>query len=124
MVKKREYLLGVNSFNKPAVANGPEATCILLMELILLEPGSNPLKPLMGVGIKNYRYAHNKTDELIKRIKSQINDYLPECNSCDVEIEEITAAKVANIKITIDGITYIYDSLSAPIPITLEDFKM
>lgn len=123
MVKKREYLLGVNSFNKPAVVDDSYAVCTLLMELILLEPGSNPLKPLMGVGIKNYRYAHNKTEELKNRIISQINDYLPECNSVDVEIKEVTDKKVANIEITVDGITYVYDSLTAPIPITLEDFK-
>ena len=123
MVKKREYLLGVNSFNKPAVVEGAEATCVLLMELILLEPGSNPLKPRMGVGIKNYRFAKDKTEELCERIRSQISEYIPEANSVTVEIQQITAQKVANIRMNINGITYIYDSTIANIPITLDDVR-
>ena len=121
MVKQREYLLGINSFNKPATVEGPYAICTLLMELILMEPGSNPLKPEMGVGIKNYRYARDGASKLINAIQNQISQYIPEFNTVQVELEELTASKLLNIRINIDGTTYVYDSTTAPVPITLSD---
>lgn len=121
-VKKKEYLLSVNSFNRPSSVSGSEAIGVLLMELILMEPGSNPLKPEMGVGIKNYRYAKNRTNELIDRIKSQITEYLPEfLANCTVELEEVSSTKLANIRITIDNVSFVYNSETAPVAISLED---
>jgi hypothetical protein len=40
--------------------------------------------------------------------------------AADVQIIR-TPDKVCNIEITVDGVTYVYDSKSAPIPIGLEE---
>lgn len=122
-VKQREYLLTVDEFNRPGVVEGTEAIGVLLMRLILLNPGSDPLHPLMGVGIENYRYALNRLDELQQRILDQINVYLPEFTDVEIEMKPIEENKTCNIEITIENTVFIYDSSVAPIPITLTDIK-
>ena len=54
MVKEREYLMSVNKINEPVVETEQRAIALLLLRLILLEPGSDPLHPDMGVGITKY----------------------------------------------------------------------
>ena len=92
-----------------------------MVRLILLNPGSDPLKPEMGVGIENYRFALNRLDELRERIQNQIKTYLPDFSNAEVEIVEITSKKVCNIEITVDDVTYVYDSAVAPVPISLTE---
>ena len=60
MIKEREYLLSVTPLKRPKVLEGEEAIAMDLLRLILLNPGSDPLHPDMGVGIINYRYAMGK----------------------------------------------------------------
>lgn len=122
MIKEREYLLSTDAFKTPKVLKNQEAIAMLLLRLILLDPGSDPLHPDMGVGIRQYRYAMGKEEELRERIKSQITQYLPCYPASNVEFE-ITDDKLINIKITINDTIYVYDSNEAPIPITLEDAK-
>ena len=47
----RDYLLDVNNFEMPKIFNDQQAIAALLTRLILLEPGTNPLFPTMGVGL-------------------------------------------------------------------------
>lgn len=122
-VQQREYLFSVNQLNKPEQVEGTEAIGMLLMRLILLNPGSSHLHPDMGVGIERYRFALNKLDELKNVIDYQIRTFLPNFQSANVEIKEIASTKMCNIEITIDDVTYVYDSSIAPIPISLEDIK-
>lgn len=122
MIKEREYLFSVNKFNKPVVYDKKRAIGLLLIRLILLDPGSDPFRPGMGVGIKNYRYAMGKLDELRERVQNQIETYLPCFNAANVSIVH-TADHLCNIEITIDDTIYVYDSNEAPIPITLSDTK-
>ena len=122
MIKEREYLFSVNKFNKPVVYDKKRAIGLLLIRLILLEHGSDPFRPDMGVGIKNYRYAMGRLDELKDRVKNQIETYLPCFSSTNVSIVQ-TPNHLCNIEITIDDTIYVYDSNEAPIPITLSDAK-
>ncbi len=122
MIKEREYLLTTDAFKTPVVLKNQQAIAMLLMRLILLDPGSDPLHPDMGVGIRQYRYAMGREDELRDVVKQQINQYLPCFPAGNVELE-ITPDKLINIKITIDDTIYVYDSKEAPVPITLEDAK-
>lgn len=122
MIKEREYVLKTDAFKTPVVLENQQAIAMLLMRLILLDPGSDPLHPEMGVGIRQYRYAMGKEEELRERIKNQIHQYLPCFPAGNVEFE-ITSDKLINIKITIDDTVYVYDSTEAPVPITLEDAK-
>ena len=53
----REYLLDMNNFDQPEILKDKAAIAALLTRLILLEPGTNPLFPTMGVGlVSKYRY--------------------------------------------------------------------
>lgn len=122
MIKEREYLLSTDAFKTPKVLKNQEAIAMLLLRLILLDPGSDPLHPDMGVGIRQYRYAMGREEELKTRIREQMNQYLPCFPAGNVELE-VTSDKLINIKITIDDVVYVYDSTEAPVPITLEDAK-
>lgn len=119
MILEREYTLSITPLNRPEVLKNQEAIAMLLLRLILLNPGSDPLHPEMGVGIINYRYAMGKLEELKRRVEDQISTYLPCFPAGNVEID-ITPTKLCNILITIDDTVYTYDSNEAPIPITLE----
>lgn len=121
-VKKREYMLSVDNLSKPRVTEGPEAIAFLLIRLLLLNPGSDPLHPDMGVGLEEYRFCIGKLDELEQRIKDQIEMFLPEFLYSEVRIVQITEEKICNLEITIDDITYVYDSSVMPIQLTLEEF--
>ena len=119
MIKEREYLLSVNAFNEPEVLKNQQSIAMLLMRLILLNPGSDPLHPDMGVGIVNYRYAMGKIEELKSRISQQISTYLPCFPAGKVDIE-IRDDHLCDILITIDDTIYRYSSAEAPIPITID----
>ena len=120
-LKNREYLLSVDQYNNPYTVEGSEAVALNLVRLLLLEPNSDPLRPDMGVGLKNYRYALT-LDELNNRIADQIATYLPQYQNAKVNIIR-TNDRVANIEISINDVTYIYDSTTMPISIDLEYVK-
>ena len=122
MIKEREYLFSVDRFNKPVVYTKQRAIGLLLTRLILLNPGSDPLHPDMGVGITKYRYTMNTLDELKQRVKKQIETYLPCFPSSNVTLV-LTPDHTCNVEITIDNTTYIYNSNEAPVPITIDDAK-
>lgn len=122
MVKEREYVFSVNQFNEPVVKTKQEAIGLLLIRLIMLNPGSDPLHPDMGVGIQKFRYTMGTLPKLRQRVEDQIATYLPMFNSAKVELT-VTPDKLCNIKISIDNNIYIYDSSEAAIPITIDDLK-
>jgi len=102
-----EYFLGTNEFNRPTVYTDVDATYTLLIRLILLDPGTYPTHPRMGVGlVSRYRYA--KDSELTKLsndIEDQIATYLPQFTSVSVELT-LTTTKDLFIQIIIDGVAY------------------
>lgn len=120
MVKEREYLMSVNKINEPIVESKQRAIALLLLRLILLEPGSDPLHPDMGVGITKYRFSVDTLEELRSRIDDQISTYLPDFLATEINIV-INSDRTCNIEITIDNTIYTYDSKNAPVPITLTD---
>lgn len=121
-VKEKEYLFSIDSFKEPKVVTGKTAIGLLLVRLILLDPGSDPLHPEMGVGIKNYRYAFGKLDELKDRVQAQISTYLPSFSEAKVDIT-IQDDHTCNIEITINDTMYVYNSNEAPVPITIDSAK-
>ena len=121
-VKHREYLFSVNNFNEPDKVEGKAAVGLLLTRLIMLDPGSDPLHPDMGVGISRYRYGLDNLSELTKIIEGQIETFLPDFQNVDVTLIR-TPDHTCNIEITIDDTVYVYDSKTAPIPITLSEIE-
>lgn len=120
MIKEREYLMSVNKINEPVVERKQRAIALLLLRLILLDPGSDPLHPNMGVGIRKYRFSVNTLEELRSRIADQIATYLPDFLASEINIV-INSDRTCNVEITIDDTIYTYDSKTAPVPITLTD---
>lgn len=121
-IKNREYCCSVSKINRPVVIEGNDAIGTRLMNLIMMEPGDDPLHPDMGVGIKSFRYSLNTLDNLKKRIEEQINTYLPFYQGAVVSIVT-TPDKICNIEISIGSTVYVYDSENASKPIVLTDLK-
>ena len=122
-IKQKVYLFSVNEFKEPSTLIDRQAIALSLMQLILLEPGTDPLHPSMGVGVKKYRFVtQDKIDTLCSEIQSQIQTYLPEYQNATVSVE-VTKEKLLNISIAIDDAVYIYDSANSPVPITLNDIQ-
>lgn len=83
----QELLFKTNKFSKPMVLEGNDALSTLLCRLILMEPGTNPLHPEMGVGLVS-RYRHSdvaEVEDLEQEIKDQIDHYLPQFRSVEVK---------------------------------------
>lgn len=121
-IKQREYLLTTDKFKEPSQLTGKNAVGLLLMRLIMMEPGTDPLHPDMGVGIWRYRYTMDKKEELRNRIEKQIYTYLPYFSDADVTLV-YCPDKTVNIEITMDNVTYVYESATSPKPITLEEIS-
>lgn len=124
MAKEVEYLFSTNNFNNAVKLTGKQAVATLLTRLILMEPGTDPLHPTMGVGIvSKYRYLYPSSEaELKKNIESQISQFLPNLSSASVDIK-YNDDKTVNIEITIDDVIYVYDSNKSGTPITLQSLK-
>ena len=102
----KEYFLGVDEFKHPKSYTQQDATYVLLIRLILLEKGTYPTRPDMGVGIvSRYRWANTDQMEQLKTdISDQITTYLPEFQDVDVAVSASDLTIL--IEITIDGYTY------------------
>lgn len=74
----REYHLSVNEFNQPKKSEEAEAIGVLLIRLILLEPGTDQTRPGMGLGIvSRFRYMHDSDmPRLTRELKEQIATYM------------------------------------------------
>ncbi len=119
----RDYLLDVDNFDKPMVLNDKAAIAALLTRLILLEPGTNPLFPTMGVGlVSKYRYLYHDAESQLKDdIQNQIATFLPQARCTNVNLI-YNDDKTVDIEITVDDTVYVYQS-NKMIPITLESMK-
>jgi hypothetical protein len=77
---KKELLLEVNSFNKPAELLGKTAWTQLIKNLLFLEPGTYPSVPDMGINIQSvqFEFMDDILDTIADKIKNQVNTYLPD----------------------------------------------
>ena len=83
----KEHVLSLNNFGMPKVFNDNDSVYVLIIRLILLEPGKFQSHPDMGVGIRS-RYRFNNEENFLMNlqndIKKQIDKYLPELSATDV----------------------------------------
>lgn len=121
----KEYLLTTNEYKEPKVVEGSDAYGILLARLLLLQPGTNPLHPGMGVGLgPKYRFiSESDMDALQTRIQDQVNTYLPSdfTTVTRAYIELKPKSKYLQIIIIADDTKYIYDTENSDTPIELAD---
>lgn len=81
--------LSVDEYGRPTAYKDKAAIRILLIQLILLNPGTFQSHPNMGVGlVKRYRYSFMENISSIKlEIENQIETYLPMLQGVSVDIE-------------------------------------
>ena len=86
---KAELSLSLNSYNAPTEYVNHKAWANLIMQLVLLEPGTYPSTPDMGVGLGNYNFEDIGTYEriILNDIKSQISKYLSSIPIEDIVID-------------------------------------
>lgn len=85
----KEYTLSINEFIQPKVLSGDQAAYTNIIRLFLLDPGTNQTHPEMGIGIRS-RYRFSDTSEISKlreEVKTQMQTYLPNLLTMDVQIE-------------------------------------
>lgn len=117
-VDSSEPLLSVNKYYKPLVATDQNYATLLLVRLILLEPGTFQTHPDCGVGlVSKFKYATDvDMAELNSKIKEQIMKYLPQFSLVNVrcELGDDKAGDEKVIKIYITS-----EELNAFIPINV-----
>lgn len=86
-VDTSEPLLSVDKYYKPLVAEGTDFATLMLIRLILLEPGTFQTHPDCGVGlVSRFRYAFDvDIKKLSNDIKTQIMKYLPQFTLVEVK---------------------------------------
>ncbi len=121
----KEYLLSTNEFLEPKVAEGSDAYGILLTRLLLLQPGTNPLHPNMGVGLgPKYRFISEDDMPMLQTlVQDQVNTYLPSEFSTVVQayLEIKPRSKYLQITIVADDTKYVFDTEDSDTPIELSD---
>lgn len=121
----KEYLLTTNEYLEPASVEGSEAFGILLTRLLLLEPGTNPLHPGMGVGLgPKYRYITEQDMAALQTlIQDQVNTYLPSSflTATKAYLEIKKKSKYLQIVVVADDTKYVFDTENSNAPIELTD---
>lgn len=85
----QEHVLSINNFNMPKVYDKSDATYMLIVRLLLLEPGKFQSHPYMGIGLKSkYRYNNQEgfLQTLQNDIKNQMSMYLPQLSFTDITL--------------------------------------
>lgn len=119
-IDQSEPLITVDKYFKPLTVTGNDYASILLVRLILLEPGTFQTHPDCGVGlVSRYRYAKDiDVKKLQQDIKNQIAKYLPQFTLVDVRCE---LGKVENSEQKVIKIYITSDELNVYLPINPEN---
>lgn len=87
LIDIKEPMMSFDKFLNPlTTATREETATLLLIRLILLEPGTFQTHPDMGVGlISRYRFiTEDQVPKLAVDIKNQVNKYLPQYSMVDI----------------------------------------
>jgi len=122
-----EFHLSKTEFNEPRISKDAEAIAVLIVRLILLEPGTFQSHPDMGVGLlSRYRYRiENDDDDIVSSfiadLNYQIDNFLPIAKG--VRIRGTFEDKVLSIFIAINNALYrvVYDEKDTRNIITLQE---
>jgi len=100
---KKEMLLATDGLNSQLFYSDGLAVAQIIQNLIIIEPGTYPNKPDLGVGIKNYLFEFLTADtksSISSKIKTQINEFIPITNSY-IDVSVISKDKIIGITIYI-----------------------
>jgi phage baseplate assembly protein W len=99
---KDELLLERNVYNTGASRTDLEALAQTLQNLLIIEPGTYPNQPELGVGIQNYEFEFLDDitlNELKSNIDKQITKFLP--NNFYVEFDVSTVTNELNKQVLV-----------------------
>lgn len=85
-----EYLMSIDKKKTPKRVTGEDADKLMIVRLILMEPGLYETHPEMGVGlVSKYRYKDLDSIKanLPNAIKEQMRDYLPHIIDPQINID-------------------------------------
>ena len=101
-VDTTEPIMSIDKYNKPIVLEQDDAAVMLIIRLILLEPGTIQILPQMGVGlVSKFRYSMEPDMQTLSNtIQNQINDYLPQFTFVEVKCEFDSIDRVIKIYVT------------------------
>ena len=104
----KEYIIGTDDFKQPKKVLGKKAIGVLLVRLLLLEPGTDPMRPEMGVGlVSKYRYMFpDNLGELKRDISDQLARFLFPYQRIGINMK--VEDKELRMDITINDTTYKY----------------
>lgn len=106
-----EYLISVDNYKKPKVVSGNKGNYYTILRLLLMEPGTNPLFPLMGCGLRSKCMFILREDlqDVKLLVQKQIETYLSDLLLTSVNID-LDDNKVLNITISSEVGDYSYSS--------------
>ena len=86
--ERKELILGLNSFNRPAEASGKDAWIKLILNLLFMRKGTIPSEPEMGGELDRYEYHF--IDDIKSDIRdvclNQVHTYLPDIPLTNCEV--------------------------------------
>jgi hypothetical protein len=88
VVNFAEYTLSIDKFNRPQKLINEDAIMTVICRLLLLNPGTMPDHPDMGVGLVS-RWRYSDTSELIdleREIQRQMQKFLPQFQGAEVSL--------------------------------------
>ena len=109
-----EYLLDVDKRQQPKVFTKYEGDRINVFRLIMLEPGTFPTHPTLGVGlVSRWRFRDVDTikSSLASTIEAQLKDFMPQLidPSVTVTIVNSNNKNIINISVRVNGeLTYTF----------------
>ena len=109
-----EYLLDVDKRQQPKVFTKYEGDRINVFRLIMLEPGTFPTHPTLGVGlVSRWRFRDVDTikSSLASTIEAQLKDFMPQLIDPQVTVTFVnnTNKNIINISVRVNGeLTYTF----------------
>ena len=109
-----EYLLDVDKRQQPKVFTKYEGDRINVFRLIMLEPGTFPTHPTLGVGlVSRWRFRDVDTikSSLASTIEAQLKDFMPQLIDPQVTVTIVNNnnKNIINLSVTVNGeLTYTF----------------
>ena len=109
-----EYLLDVDKRHQPKVFTKYEGDRINVFRLIMLEPGTFPTHPTLGVGlVSRWRFRDVDTikSSLASTIEAQLKDFMPQLIDPQVTVTIVNNnnKNIINISVRVNGeLTYTF----------------
>lgn len=107
----KEYVFSSNDFKQPKEVIGKKAVALLIIRLILLEPGTDMMRPKMGVGlVSRFRYMFpERLQQLKQDIYEQMTTYLPNYSTAPIVLRMEDSKLYIDIQIDDTVYKYVMD---------------